>query len=46
MEKVANLVSDNLRMENNERPIQGETKSIINEEIEESDLGRLERFKK
>ena len=46
LEKVAKLKADNIRLENNERPIHEETKSIIDEEAEESDLGRLERFKK
>ena len=40
LERVAKLKADN------ERPIHDETKSIVDEEAEESDLGRLERFKK
>ena len=40
LERVAKLQADN------ERPIHVETKSIIDEEAKESDLGRLERFKK
>ena len=40
------LKADNIRLENNEKPIHEETKSIIDEEAKESDLGRLERFKK
>ena len=40
LERVAKLKADN------ERPIHEETKSIIEEEAKESDLGRLERFKK
>ena len=46
LERVAKLQADNIRLENNERPIHVETKSIIDEEAKESDLGRLERFKK
>ena len=46
LERVTKLQADNIRLENNERPIHAETKSIIDEEAKESDLGRLERFKK
>ena len=46
LERVAKLKADNIRLENNERPIHEETKSIIDEEAKESDFGRLERFKK
>ena len=46
LERVAKLQADNIRLESNERPIHEETISIINEEAKESDLGRLERFKK
>ena len=46
LERVAKLKADNIRVENNERPIHEETKSIIDEEAKERDLGRLERFKK
>ena len=35
-----------MRLENNERPISEEGIQILNENAEESDLGRLERFKK
>ena len=35
-----------MRLENNERPIHGEGIQILNENAEESDLGRLEKFKK
>ena len=46
LEKVAKLKADYIRLENNERPIHEETKSIIGEEVKEGHLGRLERFKK
>ena len=46
LERVAELKADNIRLENNERPIHVETKSIIDEEAKESDLGILERFRK
>ena len=46
LERVTKLKADNIRLETNERPIHKETKSIIDEEAKESDLGRLERFKK
>ena len=46
LERLAKLKADNIRLENNERPIHEKTKSIIDEEAKESDLGRLERFKK
>ena len=35
-----------MRLENNERPISEEGIQILNENAEESDLGRLEKFKK
>ena len=44
--KIAKLQADKMRLENNERPIHGEGIQILNENAEESDLGRLEKFKK
>ena len=46
LERVAKLKADNIRLENNERPIHVEKKSIIDEEAKESCFGRLERFNK
>ena len=40
------LVADKLRLENDTRPEEEETISIIQQEIEESDIGRFEKFKK
>ena len=44
--KIAKLQADKMRLENNERPISEEGIQILNENAEQSDLGRLERFKK
>ena len=44
--EIAKLQADKMRLENNERPISEEGIQILNENAEESDLGRLERFKK
>ena len=46
LERVAKLQGDDISLENNERPIHAETKSISEEEAKESDFGRFERFKK
>ena len=43
--EIAKLQADKMRHENNERPISEEGITILNEQAEESDLGRLERFK-
>ena len=45
-EKTTRLVVDKLRLENDIRPEEEETISIIQQEIEESDIGRFEKFKK
>ena len=45
-EKTARLVADKIRLKENLRPEEEETVSIIKQEIEESDIGRLERFKR
>ena len=45
-EKTARLVADKIRLENDVRPEEEETVSIIQQEIEESDMGRFEKFKK
>ena len=45
-EKTTRLVADKLRLENDLRPEEEETISIIQQEIEESDIGRFEKFKK
>ena len=45
-EKTTRLVADKIRLENDLRPEEEETISIIQQEIEESDIGRLEKFKK
>ena len=45
-EKTTRLVADKIRLKENLRPEEEETVSIIQQEIEESDIGRLERFKK
>ena len=44
--KIAKHQADKMRLENNERPISERGIQILNENAEESDLGRLERFKK
>ena len=44
--KIAKHQADKMRLENNERPIHDEGIQILNEQAEESSLGRLERFKK
>ena len=44
-EKLTRLVVDKLRLDNDIRPEEEETISIIQQEIEESELGRLEKFK-
>ena len=44
--KIAKLQTDKMRLENNERPIHGEEIQILNENAEESDLERLEKFEK
>ena len=46
LESSARLQADNIRLRNNERPVHNEAIEIINEEVEESDLGRLEKFKR
>ena len=45
LEKTARLQADNERLKNNEKPIHDETLEIINDEIQNNDLGILERFK-
>ena len=45
-EKTTRLVADKFRLENDLRPEEEETISIIQQEIEESDIGRFEKFKK
>ena len=45
-EKTTKLVADKLRIENDTRPEEDETISIIQQEVEESDIGRFEKFKK
>ena len=44
--EIAKLQADKMRLENNERPISEEGIQILNENAEESDLGRLEKLKK
>ena len=44
--EIAKLRADKMRLENNEKPISEEGLKILNENAEESDLGRLEKFKK
>ena len=46
LEKTARLQADFERLKNNEKPIHEETLEIINDEIQENDLSKLERFKK
>ena len=43
---VAKLQADKMRIENNMRPESEEGIQILNEEVDNSDLGRLERFKR
>ena len=45
LEKTARLQADNERLKNNEKPIHDETLEIINDEIQNNDLGKLEKFK-
>ena len=45
LEKTAKLQADFERLKNNEKPIHDETLEIINDEIQENDLIKLERFK-
>ena len=45
LEKTAKLQADFERLKNNEKPIHDETLDIINDEIQENDLTKLERFK-
>ena len=45
LEKTARLQADFERLKNNEKPIHDETLDIINDEIQENDLSKLERFK-
>ena len=45
LEKTARLQADNERLKNNEKPIHDETLEIIDDEIQNNDLGRFERFK-
>ena len=46
LEKTAKLQADFERLKNNEKPIHEETLDIINDEIQENDLSKLERFKR
>ena len=45
LEKTAKLQADFERLKNNEKPVHEETLDIINDEIQENDLTKLERFK-
>ena len=45
LEKTARLQADFERLKNNKKPIHNETLDIINDEIQENDLSKLERFK-
>ena len=45
LEKTARLQADFERLKNNEKPVHKETLDIINNEVWENDLSRLERFK-
>ena len=45
LEKTARLQADFERLKNNEKPIHDETLDIINDEVRENDLSKLERFK-
>ena len=46
LEKTAKLQADFERLKNNEKPIHEETLDIINDEVQENDLSKLERFKR
>ena len=46
LEKTARLQADFERLKNNEKPIHEETLDIINDEVQENDLSKLERFKR
>ena len=46
LEKTARLQADFERLKNNEKPVHEETLDIINDEIQENDLTKLERFKR
>ena len=46
LEKTARLQADFERLKNNEKPVHEETLDIINDEIQENDLSKLERFKR
>ena len=46
LEKTARLQADFERLKNNEKPIHDETLDIINDEVRENDLSKLERFKR
>ena len=45
LEKTARLQADFERLKNNKKPVHKETLNIINDEVRENDLSRLERFK-
>ena len=45
LEKTARLQADFERLKNNEKPVHKETLDIINDEVRENDLSKLERFK-
>ena len=45
LEKTAKLQADFERLKNNKKPIHDETLDIINDEVRENDLSKLERFK-
>ena len=45
-EKLTRRMTDKLGLENDFRPEEEETISIIQQEVEESDIGRFEKFKK
>ena len=45
LEKTARLQADNERLKNNEKPIHDETLEIIDDEIQNNDLGKFEKFK-
>ena len=45
LEKTARLQADFERLKNNEKPVHKKTLDIINNEVRENDLSRLERFK-
>ena len=44
--EIAKLQADKMRLENNIRPESEDGIQILNQEVDQSDLGRLERFKK